>query len=358
VMLRRTRNRQRGRRRAGRGRRPVIGRGRQVFSPANQVADQKASRDRFIAGLNPRSGLTGPMRHFIKLCGTQAVNSGTITTGTGYHPVLKGNGAFDPWGSSGTAQFPGFDANAALYNNYRVHRSALSVKADVIGSAITAKGIFTVKAVMYPALSATGAGTITTAIGWPMSKQQEIACAAINGDAGPTYETKSINLMHACSTTQLLAQDNIDSSPDLQALVTADPLTTWYWHIHFDSPNSGLTSFSVQIIYTMTYWIEFYAPAPANDAIAKARRMLENELKFRTYKAEQKQKEQDKKEAKIEEDWTIEEIHSYGSMDGSGEIARLLNALRPLKLQREPPTPHVLHGAGAGPGPIGPGKKT
>jgi hypothetical protein len=154
------------------------------------------------------------------------------------------NDMFDPQGSSGAAQCPGFDQMALLYNRYRVHGSKIKVRAS-LNSSIAAPTATALEAqlVVYPSTVSLGATTIDDGMSQPFAKM-----LFLSGE-------KPVQIQ---STVPSLAKfiGNTISPDRMQALVSASPAERLYWHVGVIS--RAYTSISTSLAIEVTYDVEFF----------------------------------------------------------------------------------------------------
>ncbi len=180
----------------------------------------------------------------LKYNGRKTSNGGGTVNIEDY--IFRGNSCFDPdFAVGGDQNQPlGFDEWSALYRRYRV----IACKADVdfINDAgVSAFGYVTAE-------NTSSAYTDRSNAMEPLYQKR----ANVGQDAGNNQGKISMYL----STAQVRGgpKDIVQYEADLSALVSANPTQEWFWHIGAIGTGSSSNNFSVDIEFTLTYYVEFY----------------------------------------------------------------------------------------------------
>lgn len=163
--------------------------------------------------------------------------------------VFRGNSCFDPDYTGVGSQPAGFDSYAALYGNYRVHGSKITVAAiSWATSAHQAAGCISIT----PSRDA-GEGALTTAAA--LVKQNEKH--AFFGPASGSRQIATVKHKAITSTTYGV-KDLSDSG--FAAVFTNSPNLEWYWDINMTllDGTSTFTSYPIIIQVNILYDVEFF----------------------------------------------------------------------------------------------------
>lgn len=164
-----------------------------------------------------------------------------------YEWVFRGNSIRDP-DQSGTGHRPRGTAQfQAIYNNYRVY--ACKFEANIQSSdnaALSAPYVY-----LFTNRSDTPISNSynTNSQFQEIDKMQFKMLGALNTGKG-TYVLKSTKT----SKSQLGANNDPGES---SALITADPIQQWYWHLIWNSPDNA-TSVKCMTTIRLTYYVEFF----------------------------------------------------------------------------------------------------
>jgi hypothetical protein len=188
--------------------------------------------------------------------------------------VAKGNSAFDPLGSAGTAQAAGFDQWALMYSRYRVHQSRITAWCGLATAGVVAS-VGALRFAVVPSNASTAFTTFDEAVGSAYAKSDEKA---------GNFQVARIS--HSMSTRKVTGMGSLAGPDQLQALVTADPAELWYWHI-VAQLNTTTTNQGGVIDFVIEQDVEFFDRKSPADAFELMKR-LETMLALRKKRAELK----------------------------------------------------------------------
>jgi hypothetical protein len=177
----------------------------------------------------------------------QTALTSIVTTGS-FDYVMRGNSVFDPDFSGTGGQPTNFDDWAAVYNNYKVWSSTLTVKPMVTNSGTE------------PTLWAVGPRHISTAL--TVNTQMDfITQPYVVANEFNIYRSgaKDSHFSMHMSTTKFLGltSGEFEGRDDLAAAVGANPALPWYWHISATNIDTGVTS-EVAALIMIEYDVEFF----------------------------------------------------------------------------------------------------
>jgi len=152
----------------------------------------------------------------------------------------RGNSAFDP-NLTGTGQQPlGYDQWSQMYDNYRVHGSAVVMRVANLGTSSTAISI-------TPTNASTGGSTYVDTISNPFSKNRIL---------GPTTGM-GIGILKNYMKTVKMVGEKIFNNDNYAASTAANPTTSWFWALAFFAMD-GLTTVDLSVEVKINYYVEFF----------------------------------------------------------------------------------------------------
>jgi len=222
--------------------------GKRRNKPANKRKNVKRSSRRRRPKANQLSGSFAPESLVTQL--RWPFNGAAATSATYGESVYRGNGIFDPGVGSSSTQPVAYDQYAIWYSRYRVPSSVLTLKMEIASSSATPTATAVgARVVVYASNSSSAAASYAEACGQPGAVVRDVNYG----------KPVIIKLKH--TTAQVLGfvgQGTDDSS----ALVTADPVSSWYWHIGtvagtYTNVDTILTA---QIDYTAKFFVRVLQP--------------------------------------------------------------------------------------------------
>lgn len=160
--------------------------------------------------------------------------------------LFQANSAFDPLGSSGSAQPVGFDPLALMYNRYRVLASRIvariMLQPATAGPAITGA---TAEIALCYQNDTTNLGGVNIASSQPGAKMVLVSLQ------------KPVTVQLGASTAHVTGRKNVQGSDSLQAAVSSDPTEVWYWASYFIS-GAAYTDINLELHYTIEQDVEFF----------------------------------------------------------------------------------------------------
>lgn len=182
---------------------------------------------------------------YVKLRYTQT-DSFTTAGGVSVYNVYRGNSLYDPdlTGTGGQPYF--FDQWAALYGAYTVLGS--SVRCRIFNNGAVAMP-FEVTVVPSPSSTAYGTQLLISEQPYATNKQGQVSTVA------PIIKKYM-------SSAKILGmhRSQVFDDPNLSAAISTNPATGWFWHI-FGSPMDNLTTMTILVRTTITYYVRFYQRA-------------------------------------------------------------------------------------------------
>lgn len=172
----------------------------------------------------------------------------TISAGTaGVAARWRPSSAFDIDPLLGSTSTVGFAEMSAFYNNYRVVKSMLSVKAAALSTAAISQ-------IVALPLNAdpTGAPTLAVMESWLNNPYSKIRLVPSQG--GPV-----VSMRLAMTTEKIYGSKMVYFDDNFAALVNTSPVNNWYWAVAVVlSANAG-GNFPVQVEIDISIDCEFYS---------------------------------------------------------------------------------------------------
>ncbi len=177
-----------------------------------------------------------------QFCTTLMYNDNyTIVGGTSPTGVqrFRGNSCFDPDHTGVGGQPMGFDELTNFYGYYRVRKS--TVVMSLVSSSIACRITLTPTVSLVP-------NSVANAMECPYTRIVDVSSSVANFSC----ET-------SMSTYKLLGVPKVAfrNDPELSAVVTANPVNTWYWTVLAIS-NDGTTNLTLRLELGIEYEVEFY----------------------------------------------------------------------------------------------------
>lgn len=159
------------------------------------------------------------------------VNSSTANV------AFRGNGAYDPEVQLGGHSPMGYDQWAQLYQNYRVHKSAINV--TVISTSVPMNVSIT------PTTTANIPPSTLMAREYPYNRYLTIAGTSQG----------CVHVKHSMMTKNVFGLKSIKFEDNLQSTVGAIPVDQWFWNVNTSTIGTLADIYAnVQIVY----WVEFF----------------------------------------------------------------------------------------------------
>lgn len=158
--------------------------------------------------------------------------------------AFRGNSLYDPEYSVGGQQPMGYDQWTALYNQYRVHASSISIK--FMSTSSTEAGGFT-KIVLFPSTTP-ASGSYSGNNEQPYSRSIFLANNGINQGY----------LRGKMLTKKMLGIKSVAYDEDLAGVTGSDPAKQWYWILYGSSINDLANIAGVYMDIKVTYFTEFF----------------------------------------------------------------------------------------------------
>lgn len=165
-----------------------------------------------------------------------------LISGTGFQSqVFRGNSLFDPDFTGTGGQPTGFDQWSAFYGRYKVNASSILVRG--INNSTTQN----VQVAIVPIYGTVLASASTFAMSsMPYSRQTILSI-----EGGPNIKY----LKNYITTKSIRGEKTLDD--DYSAIITANPSKQFHWIVGVQDLD-GLTSVNVNILTTITFWIEMF----------------------------------------------------------------------------------------------------
>lgn len=222
------------------GKRPRYGSGGYAAGFSQKFSGQKPTIHR-IRG----QGGAFPDRLQVKLryCDTYTATS---TLGALVLQVMRGNSLFDP-DSTGSGHQPfGFDQWKTIMSYYRVLAS--SIRVSCIAQTSTSGATESFRIIVAPRLD-------TSALVVNSASELPYAQTALGQLFKPVYMQQYMTTAKVWGVNP----SSVTSEDDYAALITANPVAQWYWHVYFQTADAATTgAFLVDI--EMCYYAQFEAP--------------------------------------------------------------------------------------------------
>lgn len=199
------------------------------------------------------SRMWAPDRYFTKLKYSLNQNIQDASGGSGYNTGLTivGNNLYDPELNLGGTQPLGFDQLEAMYKNYRVYASKVSVKVHALsGGGLTGVQPYYCSIYPYVGTLPNDPNAYARATQFPYNK-------TLTRNA---YDSSPI-IKQVMSTNKIygVAKSAVKSENDFQAQVSTGPINEWYWRVCFGQLDLSATSNARYIIQVkITYYCEFF----------------------------------------------------------------------------------------------------
>lgn len=222
---------------------PKKGKGKLVHRKRNRIA-----RTNFVAKGNQNAifinpprlkylnlGYLLPNRIRIKMPYFDYVNANT-SSGTNFTELLfRANSCFDPLYSGGTRnlQSPLFDALTKMYNRYKVHSASCTVAVN--SSSATFQG----KVCLHANVSATADSVTYADVPYQLFSQPNTKIGYIR--ASGAGSTTCVSMYRKTSALFPFYK----GEKDLTALVSADPVAPWYYHVTLWDMNNDVSTGTV-----------------------------------------------------------------------------------------------------------------
>lgn len=180
----------------------------------------------------------------------------TISATTGVWFTLKLNSAFDPTGTLAATQPYAFDQWSALYNNYRVHRTKVSVQPV---TPYTTGGLVILG---HPSSNTTNENFVNST-GDPDAKYMLIPSTS-GGDV-----SRKLQFDIPIRNWSGLTKEEFEGDPVYAAIVSQDPATILYLKLAVLS-NGASISTSADVITTIEQYVQFYNRVDLDASLFKA----------------------------------------------------------------------------------------
>lgn len=151
---------------------------------------------------------------------------------------FRGNGAYDPEFGIGGHSPMGYDQWAQLYQNYRVHKSAINF---TISSTTVPVNIS-----VTPSTTANIPPSTSIAREYPYNRYLTIAGTSQG----------CVSVKHAMMTKNVFGLKSIKYEDNCSSLVGGLPTDQWFWTTNISSYNGGVSTTSCNI--QLVYWMEFF----------------------------------------------------------------------------------------------------
>jgi hypothetical protein len=176
--------------------------------------------------------------------------------------VLQANSAFDPFQAEGSSQPQGFDQWAGFYFQYRVWSARIRVSSVPIAGTGTEE-ISAVAIIANNSVTAiTGA---TAAMSAPFTKWRLFERKDDISKSVMSSLDRKLTMNMSTQKMLGLSSVGVEGNPNLSAATTANPSTTWFFHV-FNGTDTGSNVCRFTHIIELEQEVEFFDRLPIADA--------------------------------------------------------------------------------------------